>query len=244
MIDGSKPKLSNWLQRNLELGTLLFLVVFILALWCFAELAERVFDGETLDLDTRLLLAFRATNDPTEPLGPQWLKEVGRDVTALGGVFFVTLTTLATAGFFWLSGRIGSMLFLVAAVVGGVLVSTLAKEIFSRPRPDLVPHGSIVHTASFPSGHSMMAAVVFLTLGMFIARSLPKRRLKIYVLAVAVLITILVGVSRVYLGVHWPTDVLAGWLAGGAWAILCLLGARLLARHGDVEPEAYEDEQL
>ena len=114
--------------------------------------------------------------------------------------------------------------------VGAEVVET-AKEVFDRPRPDLVPHGAIVSTASFPSGHSMMAAVTYLTLGVLIARGLSDRRLKIYVLSLAVTMTLLVGVSRVYLGVHWPTDVLAGWLAGSGWAVACLLGASLVSRN-------------
>ncbi|MCO6389254.1 phosphatase PAP2 family protein, partial [Aliihoeflea sp. 40Bstr573] len=125
----------------------------------------------------------------------------------------------------------------LASVGGGLLISSVAKEFFDRPRPDLVPHGSFVHTASFPSGHSMMAAVVYLTLGVLVARTLPQRRLKIFVLSLAAMTTILVGISRVYLGVHWPTDVLAGWLAGAGWATVCMLVARVLARRGEVEPE-------
>ena len=157
------------------------------------------------------------------------------------GVLVLTLATVAVAGFFLMRGQIGSMVFLLGSVGGGILLSTVAKELFARPRPDLVPHGSIVMTSSFPSGHSMMAAVTYLTLGVLVARVLVRRRLKIYVLALAILLTLAVGVSRVYLGVHWPTDVLAGWLAGAGWAMVCLFLARLLAREGHVEPEAGED---
>jgi undecaprenyl-diphosphatase len=132
------------------------------------------------------------------------------------------------------------MLFLLAAAGGGIAITGIAKEFFDRPRPDLVPHGSLVYTASFPSGHSMMAAVAYLTLGVLIARVLPQRRQKVYVLSVAVILTLLVGISRVYLGVHWPTDVAAGWLAGAGWALLCVLVARLLSRRGHVEPEVRE----
>ncbi|SFD10182.1 phosphatase PAP2 family protein [Tropicimonas isoalkanivorans] len=226
----------------MELSTLLTLCFIAMSLWGFMELAGEVFEGETRNIDTQLLLALRTPGDPTDPLGPPWVEEVGRDMTALGGLLVVTLATVATALFFLLSGRYRSALYMLVVIGGGVTVSNTAKGIFSRPRPDLVPHGSIVHTASFPSGHSMMAAVVYLTLAVMVARILPEMRLKIYVLSVAVFVTVMVGVSRVYLGVHWPTDVLAGWLAGASWAVMCLLGARVLARFGKVEPEAHEEE--
>jgi undecaprenyl-diphosphatase len=223
------------------LSSLLFLALLVATLWSFAELADEVIEGATESLDTDLLLLLRTPGNLADPLGPPWLEEMGRDLTALGGVIVLTLATLATAGFFLLRRQTGSMVFLVAAVGGGILISTVAKNLFDRARPDLVPHGSIVHTASFPSGHSMMAAVAYLTLGVLIARVLSDRRLKVYVLSVAATITVLVGVSRVYLGVHWPTDVLAGWLAGVGWAMICLFVARILAKRGHVEPEHDED---
>ena len=128
-------------------------------------------------------------------------------------------------------------LAVLVAVGIGILLSTLVKMGFDRPRPDLVPHGSYVYTASFPSGHSMMSAVVYLTLAVMLARVRPQWRIKIYVLGVAVLVTLLVGFSRVYLGVHWPSDVLAGWSVGAAWALTCWLATLLLQRRGQIEPE-------
>jgi undecaprenyl-diphosphatase len=130
------------------------------------------------------------------------------------------------------------VVLVLVSVAGGLLLSTLFKEAFDRPRPDLVTHGATVYTASFPSGHSMMAAVTYLTLAVMYARVEPRRAVKIYLIAVASLIILLVGASRVYLGVHWPTDVLAGWLAGATWALFCWLIARWLQRRGAVEPEA------
>jgi undecaprenyl-diphosphatase len=229
---------ARWVRGNVELGALLVLAMAIAGVWAFAELADEVAEGSTRNLDRDLLLLLRTPGDPGDPIGPDWVEEIMRDLTAMGGVAVLTLTTLAVAGFFLLQRKVASTLYLLVSVGGGLLISSVAKEAFGRPRPDLVPYGSIVHTASFPSGHSMMAAVAYLSLGVLVARTLPQRRLKVYVLALAALVTILVGVSRVYLGVHWPTDVLAGWLAGVAWACLCMLGARWLANHGDVEPEA------
>ncbi len=123
------------------------------------------------------------------------------------------------------------------SVIGGVIVSQGAKLAFARPRPELVPHGAEVYTASFPSGHAMMAAVVYLTLGALLARTQSGRNVKTYVLAVALTLTLLVGASRVYLGVHWPTDVLAGWALGATWALACWLVMLWLQARGEVEAE-------
>jgi undecaprenyl-diphosphatase len=231
---------SSWFRRNVELSSLAFLALVIGAIWGFAELSDEVVEGATRSLDRSLLLLLRTPGDLSDPIGPEYLEEMGRDLTALGGVVVLTLATLAAGGFFLLRRQYGTMLYLLVSTGGGILAAGLFKQAFDRPRPDLVPHGSIVHTASFPSGHSMMAAVAYLTLGVLIARVLPQQRQKIYVLTVAVLVTVLVGISRVFLGVHWPTDVLAGWLAGAGWAIACYLGARLLAKRGHVAPEECE----
>jgi undecaprenyl-diphosphatase len=147
------------------------------------------------------------------------------------------IITVAVAGLLWLQGLHRTMVFLVVAVVGGMLVSTLFKLGFDRPRPDLVPHGAAVFTASFPSGHSMMAAVAYLTLAVLSARVQARRVIKVYLIVLAALLTVAIGVSRVYLGVHWPTDVVAGWCAGAAWALSCWLVARGLSRIGAVEAE-------
>jgi undecaprenyl-diphosphatase len=103
--------------------------------------------------------------------------------------------------------------------------SELLKHLYGRPRPDLVPHGVYVYSASFPSGHSMLSATVYLTLAALIASLEPRRGAKILVFVTAVLVMVAVGVSRIYLGVHWPSDVLAGWCAGAglalvAWSLL------------------------
>lgn len=233
--------LIRWTRRHIEITFLALLSMIVAAVWTLAELSDEVIEGSTRNLDRDILLLLRTPGDLSDPIGPLWLEEMGRDFTALGGVAVLTLTTLAVSVFFLLRHRWQSMLYILVTVGGGILISDLAKELIDRPRPDLVPHGSNVHTASFPSGHSMMAAVVYLSLGVMIARMQPRLVLKVYVLSVALLLTILVGISRVYLGVHWPTDVAAGWLAGGAWAMLCLVVARSLARSGHMEQAATED---
>jgi undecaprenyl-diphosphatase len=160
-----------------------------------------------------------------------------RDVTALGSMGILTFVTLAVAGFMALDRKGHAALFVLVAVGSGMLLGTLLKMGFDRPRPDLVPHGASVYTASFPSSHAMLAAVVYLTLGALLARVQPHRVLKLYLLGLAILLTVAIGASRVYLGVHWPTDVLAGWAIGAGWALLCWAAALWLQRRGRVEAD-------
>ncbi|MDQ2694778.1 MAG: phosphatase PAP2 family protein [Pseudomonadota bacterium] len=230
------PDWLRWLGRH-ELATLAVMAVAAGGIWLFALLAGEVMEGDTRAFDEAVLLAMRDPADRSDPLGPKWVEEMGRDFTALGGVGFLTLLTLAVVGYLVLERKVGAALFIVAAVVGGRLLSAALKYGFDRPRPDLVPHGSFVYTASFPSGHSMLAAITYLTLGVLLARVQPRRALKAYILILAIVVTVLVGISRVYLGVHWPTDVLAGWTAGAVWAMACWLAVRWLQRRGEVEKD-------
>jgi undecaprenyl-diphosphatase len=213
------------------------------ALWLFLSIAEAVLEGETSTWDRRVLLALRSAVDPALPWGPPWVQEMARDFTALGGVAVMTLMTLAVTGYLLLARKRNAAIAVFVAVAGGLILSTVLKLAFHRARPDLVPHGSVVYTASFPSGHSMMAAITYLTLGALLARVQGGIRIRIYLLTVAVFITVLVGVSRVYLGVHWPTDVAAGWAVGAAWALLCSLVMRRLQRRGAVEPPSPPKEE-
>lgn len=205
------------------------------AVWGFLEVADEVLEGEIDALDRRILLAFRGADGA--PLGPGWLQEMLRDFTALGGTGVLVFVTLAAVGFLLLDRKRHAALTVLLAVVGGQALSTVLKLGFDRDRPDLVPHGMQVYTASFPSGHAMMAAVTWLTLGALLAGVHASWRAKAYFLGVAILITLVVGTSRVYLGVHWPSDVLAGWAVGAAWACLCWAVMRALQREGKVEPE-------
>jgi len=235
----ARPSWLAWLGRY-ELGVLLSVLGLAGGLWIFLTIAGEVAAGGTLGYDQRLLLAMRNPDDLHDPLGPGWLEEMGRDVTALGGVAVLVLITAAVVGYLLLSRHYRTALFTLFAIVGGWLLSNLLKTGFARPRPDLVPHEAIVYTASFPSGHAMMAAVTYLTLAALLGRVVGRLRLKAYILLVAMLLTVLVGASRIYLGVHWPSDVLAGWTVGAAWASCCWLLARRLQRRGRLEPEPPE----
>lgn len=220
---------------SLDLVMLLTLLAIVTGAWVFIAVAHGVGAGSTQQLDARLLRALRNPDDPKEPLGPPWLAEVGRDLTALGGVAGLCLITAAVAGYLLICHKYRALGLLLFATVSGLLLSTWLKNLFHRPRPTVVPHLSYVSSASFPSGHSMLSAVVYLTLGSLLARLVEQRRLKVYFLGVALVLTFLVGVSRVYMGVHYPTDVLAGWSAGLVWALACGLLARWLQQRGMVE---------
>jgi undecaprenyl-diphosphatase len=211
------------------------MLVIVGGTWGFVLLADEVREGGTQRFDDWAIRALRQPDDPAQVRGPRWLQEVARDVTALGGVTVLTLVTLAVAGYLLMERKLGAMWLVVGATVSGLIASSLLKGVIARDRPHLVPHLSYVYTSSFPSGHSMLSAVVYLTLGSLLMRLARGRAVKIYFLAVALVLTFLIGVSRVYMGVHYPTDVLAGWTAGLVWALLCWLVARSLQRRRLVE---------
>jgi undecaprenyl-diphosphatase len=227
-------RLVGWVRAR-EAKTLAALLIAAGALWLFVETADEVVEGETADVDERLLLMLRVPDDRSDPIGPGWVEELARDVTGLGGAGVLTFLTLTSMGFLVLQKQRNLAVYLLGAVAGGVVVSTLLKLGFDRPRPELVPHGSLVYTSSFPSGHSMLSAVTFLTLGALLASGQTNFKIRMYLVGIAVVLTVSVGVSRVYLGVHWPTDVLAGWTAGAAWTLVCWALAERLRRRGVVE---------
>jgi undecaprenyl-diphosphatase len=219
----------------IEPFVLIVLAVGAASLWGFIETADAVFANETQGFDRWMLSALRDPANPADPVGPLWVEEMARDVSALGGFTWITFATITIAMYLWIDDKTRMAIFLIAATASGALLSMLLKNLYARPRPDLVPHLSQVFSSSFPSGHSMLAAVIYLTLGSLVASVVSRRTLKVYVLAVAVMLTTSVGLTRVYLGVHYPTDVLAGWLAGLVWALLCWLVARVLQVRGRVE---------
>jgi undecaprenyl-diphosphatase len=220
---------------GIERTVLVAVILGAAALFAFAKIANEVGQGETRAFDEWLLLSLRTPGNPALPIGPARVQELMRDLTALGSTGVLTIMVLSVVGFLAMTRKGHAAILVLVSVVGGTLLSQTMKFAFARPRPDLVPHGAEVYTASFPSGHSMMSAVVYLTLGALLARTQPDRSVKTYIMTIAVVLTTLVGISRVYLGVHWPTDVLAGWSLGGVWALLCWFVMVWLQRRGDVE---------
>lgn len=239
--DGWWQRLVRWVG-NRELSLLLLLFVLCATASGFLALLSAVLEGDTREFDRTVMLALRESSDPSNPIGPGWVEETGRDFTALGGIAVLSLVTLTVCGYLFLARKRHAALLVLVATLGALGLSTLLKDVIDRDRPDLVSHGTRVYTASFPSAHSMHAASVYMTLGALLARVQSRRRIKTFILLVAASTTCIVGVSRVYLGVHWPTDVVAGWSAGVGWATLCWLVARWLQRQGQVEgdPESTE----
>jgi undecaprenyl-diphosphatase len=209
---------------------------FALCVWAFVAVADAVTEQRTQTVDERLMRLLREPDDLATPIGPAWLVEPMRDLTSLGSAPVLVLFVLAVVGFLVVRGQHHALPLVLAATVGGELLNLLLKGFFDRPRPEAVLHLAPATSSSFPSGHAMESAVIYFTLAALLARLVEPRRLKLYFLGLAALLSFLVGVSRVYLGVHYPSDVLAGWSAGLAWAVLCWTVASRLQRRGAVEP--------
>ncbi len=209
-----------------------------LLLAAFFILGSEVLEGETLSFDRWVMLNLRSVPDTSAPVGPSWLLPAMVDITSLGGVAVLTLLTILAGGFLFATRKPALAVFVLVAVSGGALASTVLKSLFLRARPDIVQHLVQVDSASFPSGHAMNSAIVYLTLGALLARSLKDRGARVYLLMTSIVLTVLIGFSRVYLGVHWPTDVVAGWAVGAAWATMCSLVAQVLQRRAAIEPES------
>lgn len=216
---------------------MIVIAVAAAALFAFAKLGEEMVEGDTRAFDEYVLLSLRTAGNPSDPIGPGWFEEMMRDFTALGGSGVLITVTLAVTGFLIIARKRQMALTVAVSVITGMLLSQTLKWGFARPRPDLVPALARVYTQSFPSGHAMVSAVVYLTLGVLLARTPIRSAIKAYLLFIAILLTLIVGISRVYLGVHWPTDVLAGWAGGAAWALICWLAMLWLQSRGNVESD-------
>ncbi|WP_168210470.1 phosphatase PAP2 family protein [Persicimonas caeni] len=199
------------------------LLVMVASIWAFVEIADAVNERETSAFDRAIMLAMREGPNNAEIAGPFFVEKFAKDLTTLGGYPFVVLLTFIVIGYLVLNRHIRHAVEVTLSVAGGAAIVMGLKELFGRARPEIVPPMYEVATWSFPSGHSSTAAVVFLTLGILIARFVTRKRLTLYVIGVAFLLTFIVGWSRVALGVHYPTDVLAGWAMGLTWALFSWL---------------------
>ena len=237
-----RPRLRVPRDRQ-ELLILAGAVLILALIWVFAVLAGEVMEGDTRQFDEWVLSALRQEADPGRVKGPWWLQAGAEDLTALGSPTVLGLTVLAVTGYLFLHGLYRNGLFIFSASVGGWVLNWLLKAAFERTRPDIVPHLREVMSSSFPSGHALTSAAVYLTLGALLMRIAQGRLAKYYCIAIAMFLTFLVGSSRVFLGVHYPTDVIAGWLIGMTWALLCWVVERTLERRAGLKQEKEEQEQ-
>lgn len=213
-----------------EFRLLVTILVIVASLWTFLVLAEAVRGGSIQRFDDMVLVSLRNPEHPETPRGPAGLTDVMRDITSLGGPPVILLVIFSVAGYLVLRRKYQPLLLLVVAAVGGALLDVGLKTLVGRGRPSIVPHLVGAYSMSFPSGHSLISMVVYLVLAALLSPELPDRRARVYVIAVALFLTFLIGVSRVYLGVHYPSDVLGGWSIGLAWATICWLGAWSIER--------------
>lgn len=222
-------------RRRPELRSLIALSLIMSGLWFFAELADVVMEGGSRAFDRFLLLSLRSPGNPQDPIGAPWFEETVRDFTSFGSEGVVIFILLTAVGFLLLQRKRRSIMLLLASVLGGWTLSFLLKIAYDRPRPELVAPIADTMSPSFPSGHALLSATAYLTIGALLSRVQSGRALKIYLMLLAILLTLIVGLTRVYLGLHWPTDVLAGWTVGGVWALTCWLVADLLQRRGKMD---------
>ena len=230
-------RLKRWTRnaaKFVEVKLVVVPLLVLLAVGAVLLLTDAVTEGETQDFDQMVLQAIHGTTSTTTVFETNIIEMFATDLTVLGGYPFLTLLFVSIAGFLALKGRWKELGLILVSVVGGVVFSQVLKEFIARPRPDVFEHLAQVNTFSFPSGHSTLSAVSYMTLGVLLARFSSRRSVKIYCVSMALLFTLIVGLTRMILGVHYPTDVFAGWSLGLGWALFCWWGATLLQRRGVV----------
>ena len=205
----------------------------------FLNIADEMIEGEMEAFDRSILMLFRDPANLDATIGPPWVHEMVRDITALGSFAVLGLLVLIVCAYLLMVRLRAEALLVIGSVLGGTVLSTVLKMGYNRPRPDLTVM-SQQFTASFPSGHAMLSAVTFLTLGALFAQLAKTHSLRVFSIGTALFLTLLVGLSRLYMGVHYPSDVLAGWCLGAAWALFCSAIAALLQRRGSIAKGAPE----
>ena len=232
-----------WRVARTEIVALSALFVVALGIMTFVELADDMTETDGRDVDMAVLKALRPGGS-ADGWGPAWLETAALDLTSLGGLAVLGLFGVIVVLFLALQRKHLSALLLIFGLAGGVVLSEGLKAVFGRDRPPEAYQAVETINASFPSGHALLSAVFYLSIGVMLTRAFPRRRFKAYVLGVAVLLTLIVGLTRVYLAAHWASDVLAGWSVGAAWAMALWLVAYAVQRRQAVHAGGPHDEAL
>ena len=232
-----------WRLARTEITALAALFVVAVGIMTFVELADDMTEADGRAFDQAVLLALRPGGS-ADGWGPSWLETAALDLTSLGGISVLGLFGLIVVLFLILQRKRLSALLLVLGLAGGVALSEGLKAVFERDRPPEAWQAVETINASFPSGHALLSAVFYLSIGVMLTRAFPRRRFKAYVLGVALLLTLIVGLTRVYLAAHWASDVLAGWSVGAAWAMALWLVAYAVQRRQAVDAGGPHDETL
>jgi undecaprenyl-diphosphatase len=222
--------------KNSQKGTLISILMIACLLFAFGFVAQIVAEGRSSAFDHKIILALRDPGNPSTPIGPAWAQEAARDVTALGSIVVLVVITFAVSGYLFLTRKHPAAWLILVTVFGGIALNDLLKLAFARPRPDFVSPAARVFTSSFPSGHASLSAITYLTIAALLARSQSSFKVGLYFIVLGALLTMVIGISRIYLGVHYPTDVLGGWCIGTAWAMGCWVLMVWLQHGGRVQP--------
>lgn len=224
-MSATKSLFSRLDREQPLLKPMLIGLAVILLLLAFVYGGSEIMEGDTRQFDTHLLHVAQSLR-----AGHPWLASAMRDLSGLGSTMVLTLFTVATVVYLALFSSRTLAILVATSVISGTILVGVFKAAFGRLRPDAAFAELVVPGLSFPSGHASISALVFLTMGALIAARRRSVNERIYILAIAALLTLLVGLSRVLLGVHWATDVLGGWAFGAAWAVAWLLLARQLLK--------------
>jgi undecaprenyl-diphosphatase len=206
----------------------------------FALMVWLVTTGRTGGFDKPGLLFWR-TGVGLVPKGPKFLLESVRDLTSLGGVLLRNLIAIgAVTALLFLRLRREAIL-LTLTVMGAWIVEGAIKGLVGRPRPEIVPHLTEAGGASFPSGHAFNSAVVYIAIALAFATLSARESVRLTIIGIAIVMSLVVAWTRVWLGVHFPSDVTAGWLGGAGWAFLA---AALLQRPAEAAADSKTAEKL
>jgi len=200
------------------------LAVAALAMWAFATIAREVWEKETYAFDKSILLYLRSLHTPLRD-------RIMLGLTSLGEPNLLLMLSVSLGIMLWVRQHRSEATTIAITGAGAVGLNMLLKQLFARDRPLLWERSVDVKFYSFPSGHAMISMVVYGLLGYFLGARFPRQRWLIYSLTVVLIAGI--GLSRLYLGVHWPTDVIAGYIAGLVWLLACIFSLKVWQQFQD-----------